>query len=102
MLKTKKNGRDVVGCKIVCHYQGSNDPAAVVIDGMVKSQRKIEGKGNLLLVETAKGYRSIYFEKATNVMFYAPRSCEPKDDNSYDQWKDNCLTERGYIPRKSR
>lgn len=95
-----EGGRDVVGCKVVCNYQGSKDPAPLKIEGMVKSQRKIEGKGNLLVVETSEGFRSIYFEKATDVTFYAPRAVVRNTDDGYDAWKDNCLVKYGYVPRR--
>jgi hypothetical protein len=95
-----EGGRDVVGCKIVCNYQGSKDPAPLKIEGMVKSQRKIEGKGNLLTIETVDGFRSIYFERATDVTFYSLRSVVDNSDDGYDAWKDNMLTRYGYIPRR--
>lgn len=95
-----QGGRDVVGCKIVCTYQGSNDPAPLTIEGTVKAQRKIEGKGNLLTVETVDGFRSIYFEKATNVNFYAPVVHRRNTDDGYDAWKDNMLVKYGYVPRR--
>lgn len=94
-----QGGRDVVGCRIVCTYQGSSDPAPLNIDGMVKSQRKIEGKGNLLTVETADGFRSIYFEKATSVTFYSVRVAKNTDDG-YDAHKDRMLTRYGTGWRK--
>ena len=90
-----QGGRNVVGCRIVCTYQGSNDPAPLTIEGMVKSQRKIEGKGNLLTVETADGFRSIYFEKANNVQFFAPVVHRKNTDDGYDAWKDGMLTRYG-------
>ena len=89
-----QGGRDVVGHKIVCQYQGKSDPSPLPIEGMVKSQRKIEGKGNLLVVETVDGFRSIYFEKATNVTFYSVRVVENSDDG-YDAWKDGMVTRYG-------
>jgi hypothetical protein len=89
-----EGGRDVVGHKIVCQYQGKSDPSPLHIEGMVKSQRKIEGKGNLLVVETVDGFRSIYFEKATNVTFYSVRVVENSDDG-YDAWKDGMVTRYG-------
>lgn len=94
-----EGGRDVVGCRIVCNYQGSKDPAPLRIEGMVKSQRKIEGKGNLLTVETSDGFRSLYFEKATDVCFYVPRPKVRNTDDGYDAWKDNNLVKYGYVPR---
>lgn len=90
-----QGGRDVVGCKVVCTYQGSKDPAPLTIEGMVKAQRKIEGKGNLLTVETADGFRSIYFEKATNVQFFAPVVHRRNTDDGYDAWKDSMVTRYG-------
>jgi len=90
-----QGGQNVVGCRIVCTYQGSNDPAPLNIEGMVKSQRKIEGKGNLLTVETSDGFRSIYFEKATNVQFFAPVVHRRNTDDGYDAWKDGMLTRYG-------
>jgi hypothetical protein len=97
-------GVDVVGTRIVCNYQGSKDPAPLRIEGIVKSQRKIEGKGNLLVVETADGFRSIYFEKATDVTFTMvegdPRRRVVRNtDDGYDAWKDNNLVKYGYVPR---
>lgn len=90
-----QGGRDVVGCRIVCTYQGSKDPAPLTIEGMVKSQRKIEGKGNLLVVETTDGFRSIYFEKATNVKFIVPVKPRRNTDDGYDAWKDGMITRYG-------
>lgn len=75
-----QGGRDIVGHKIVCDYQGSKDHAPLRIEGMVKSQRKIDGKGNLIVVETVDGFRSIYFEKAKNITFYSVRSFVNTDD----------------------
>lgn len=90
-----EGGRDVVGCKVVCQYQGSKDPAPITIEGKVVSQRKIEGKGNLLVVETVDGFRSIYFEKANNVAFYAPVEKTQNTDDGYDAWKDDMITRYG-------
>lgn len=90
-----EGGRDVVGCRIVCTYQGSKDPAPLTIEGMVKGQRKIEGKGNLLTIETADGFRSIYFEKATDVKFFVPVKPIRNTDDGYDAWKDGMLTRYG-------
>ena len=95
-----QGGVDVVGHRIVCQYQGKSDPAPLTIEGIVKSQRKIEGKGNLLVIETVDGFRSIYFEKATDVTFYSPRPVVHNTDDGYDAWKDNMLTRYGYIPRR--
>lgn len=95
-----EGGRDVVGCKVVCTYQGANDPSPLKIEGMVKSQRKIEGKGNLLVVETVDGFRSIYFEKAKDITFYSPRPMVKNTDDGYDAWKDNNLVKYGYVPRR--
>lgn len=94
-----QGGRDVVGCRVVCTYQGSKDPSPLTIEGNVVSQRKIEGKGNLLTVETADGFRSIYFEKATNITFYSVRVAKNTDDG-YDAWKDGMLTKYGMGWRK--
>ena len=90
-----QGGRNVVGCKVVCTYQGSKHPSPITIEGMVVSQRKIEGKGNLLTVETADGFKSIYFEKATSVMFFAPVERVRNTDDGYDAWKDGMLTKYG-------
>lgn len=95
---SSQGGKNVVGHRVVCQYQGSKDPAPVTIDGMVKSQRKIEGKGNLLVVETVDGFRSIYFEKATDITFYSVHRFKNTDDG-YDAWKDNNLVKYGYVPR---
>lgn len=70
MITVCEGGRNVVGCRIVCEYQGQKDISPITIDGMVKSQRKIENKGNLLVVSTSEGFRSIYFEKAKNIVFH--------------------------------
>lgn len=78
-------GVDVVGTRIVCDYQGSKDHAPLRIEGIVKGQRKIEGKGNLLTVETADGFRSIYFEKATNVQFSLLDS-DPRKSRKWNGW----------------
>jgi hypothetical protein len=94
------NGRDVVGLKLVCNYQGSKDPAPLKIEGTVKSQRKIEGKGNLLTIETADGFRSIYFEKATDCVVKVPRERVRNSDDGYDAWKDRMLTQYGELPRR--
>jgi hypothetical protein len=103
-------GVDVVGTRMVCDYQGSKDPAPLHLEGIVKSQRKIEGKGNLLVVQTADGFRSIYFEKATNVRF----TLEPNDprwddvprmrdtDDGYDRMRDSYNETYGYGAWKSR
>lgn len=90
-------GVDVVGHRIVCQYQGKSDPAPLTIEGVVQSQRKIEGKGNLLVVKTVDGFRSIYFEKATDVRFY---SAVQNTDDGYDAWKDSMLVKYGYVPRR--
>lgn len=95
-----EGGRDVVGCKVVCTYQGSKDPAPLKIEGTVKSQRKIEGKGNLLVVNTAEGFRSIYFEKATDVTFYVPRPVFQNTDDGYDAARD--AYNMGYGPPANR
>jgi len=95
MITVCKNGRNVVGCKIVCTYQGSKDPAPIKIEGKVVSQRKIENKGNLLVVETADGFRSIYFEKATDIMFYAQPTKFHNTDDGYDAKKDARLVKYG-------
>jgi hypothetical protein len=87
---SSQGGKNVVGHRVVCQYQGSKDPAPITIDGMVKSQRKIEGKGNLLVVETAEGFRSIYFEKATDITFYSVRRFKNTDDG-YDAHRDSRL-----------
>jgi hypothetical protein len=87
---SSQGGKNVVGHRVVCQYQGSKDPAPITIDGMVKSQRKIEGKGNLLVVETAEGFRSIYFEKATDITFYSVRVVKSTDDG-YDAQRDSRL-----------
>lgn len=83
-----QGGRDVVGCKITATY---NDKP---IEGMVVSQRKIEGRGNLLTIETSAGFKSIYFEKAVDVMFYVPREVCYSDDG-YDAMKDRRLERYG-------
>jgi hypothetical protein len=93
------NGRNVVGLKIRCNYQGSKDPAPLKIEGVVKNQRKIEGKGNLLVIETADGFRSIYFEKATDFVVFVPRERVRNSDDGYDAWKDGMLTRYGYVPK---
>lgn len=100
MIVTRKGGRNVVGCKIVCQYQGAKDPAPLKIEGMVRSQRKIEGKGNLLVVKTDEGYRSIYFEKATDVVFSAPVERVRYSDDGYDAARD--AYNMGYGPPVTR
>lgn len=93
-----QGGVDVVGHRIECMYQGKDDPSPISIEGIVQSQRKIEGKGNLLVIKTDDGYRSIYFEKATDVRFYRVR---PKNtDDGYDAWKDGMLVKYGYVPNR--
>ena len=100
MITVSKNGRNVVGCKIVCTYQGVKDPSPLKIEGIVKSQRKIEGKGNLLVIETVDGFRSIYFEKAQDVMFYNVRPAFKNTDDGYDAWKDNQMVKYGSLPSR--
>jgi len=95
-------GVDVVNHRIVCQYQGKSDPSPITIDGIVKSQRKIEGKGNLLVVETEDGFRSIYFEKATDVMFYSVRESVENTDDGYDAMRDNYNQKYGYGSWKNR
>lgn len=90
-----QGGRNVVGCRITCRYRGKTDPSPIMIDGIVKSQRKIEGKGNLLTVETAEGFKSIYFEKASNVNFYVIRERVENTDDGYDAWKDGMMERYG-------
>ena len=104
-----QGGVDVVGTRIVCDYQGSKDPAPLRIEGIVKSQRKIEGKGNLLTVETADGFRSLYFEKAKNVRFSLLDSDPRKyrevvrnTDDGYDRMRDEYNENYGYGAWKSR
>ena len=63
------------------------------IDGKVVSYRKIDGKGTLIVVHTADGYRSIYMEKATGLRFMLPRL--KNTDDGYDALKDNRLTRYG-------
>lgn len=84
-----QGGRDIVGCKVTATY---NDKP---IEGMVVSQRKIEGKGNLLTIETANGFKSVYFEKAVDVMFYAPRETVHYSDDGYDAMRDRRLERYG-------
>jgi hypothetical protein len=95
MITVCKNGRNVVGCKIICVYQGVKDPSPLKIEGVVKSQRKIEGKGNLLVIETTDGFRSIYFEKATDIVFYAQAAKFHNTDDGYDAQKDARLVKYG-------
>lgn len=57
-----------VNKNITCDYQGEDDPAPLVIEGKVVKQRIIPEKGTLLLVQTSGGYRSIYLEKAQNLL----------------------------------
>ena len=90
-----QGGQNVVGCKIVCNYQGSKDPAPIKIEGKIVSQRKIENKGNLLVVETTDGFRSIYFEKATDIMFYAKAAKFHNTDDGYDAQRERKLTAYG-------
>ena len=81
---SKFGGKPVEGHRIECQY--NDKPFA----GMVLSQRKIEGKGNLLTVETNNGIRSIYFEKATDITFYSVRRFKNTDDG-YDAARDRGL-----------
>lgn len=49
---------------ISCEYNGKH------VEGMVISQKDMGDKGTLLTVQIDdKNYRSIYYEKATNVIF---------------------------------
>lgn len=105
-----QGGVDVVGTRIICDYQGSKDPAPVRLEGIVRSQRKIENKGNLLVIKTVDGFRSIYFERATNVHF----TLEPNDprwddipqttdtDDGYDRMRDSYNERYGYGSWKNR
>jgi len=108
-------GVDVVGTQITCDYQGSKDPAPLRLEGIVKSQRKIENKGNLLVIKTDDGFRSIYFEKATNVHFSLldddPRKWasgllgsdrEHDTDDGYDRMRDSYNERYGYGAWKNR
>jgi len=81
---SKLGGKPVEGHRIECQYNGKP------FEGMVISQRKIEGKGNLLTVETANGFRSIYFEKASDITFYSVRRFKNTDDG-YDAKRDRRL-----------
>lgn len=81
---SKLGGKPVDGHRIECQYNGKP------FSGMVMSQRKIEGKGNLLTVETDRGIRSIYFEKATDITFYSVRPFQNTDDG-YDAQRDRRL-----------
>lgn len=79
MLANKSIDIDIVGSKIVCTYQGIKDPAPLKIKGTVRSKRNIEGKGNLLVVKTDDGYRSIYLEKAVDLTLYYPSTLSTRD-----------------------
>ena len=85
---SKLGGKPVEGHRIECRYNGKP------FQGMVIGQRKIEGRGNLLTVETEKGVRSIYFEKACDVTFYSVRSFVNTDDG-YDAARDRRLEKYG-------
>jgi|688.fasta_scaffold18251_13 hypothetical protein len=86
-------GYDIVGLPMVCEYQGSKDPAPVSISGKVVSYRTITGKGTLIVVHTANGYRSIYMEKAIGLLFTLPRF--KSSDDGYDAAKDRRLERYG-------
>lgn len=91
----KCNGLDVVGGLIKCVY---NDKP---LEGTVLSQKKVEGKGNLLTVKRNDGQvRTIYWEKAVDCTF---RPLSPKfksTDDGYDAWKDHQLTTYGSLPKR--
>ncbi len=86
-------GYDIVGLPMVCEYKGSKDPAPITISGKVASYRKIDGKGTLIVVHTADGYRSIYMEKATGLRFMIPRF--KRSDDGYDAAKDRRMERYG-------
>lgn len=95
-IYTSSIGRLVDGHRMIALYPGS-DGTIRRIEGIVKSQRKIEGKGNLLVVELAEGgYRSLYWERCKTVQFYSvnpnPYYCDDEDTGeAYDAWKDRQL-----------
>jgi len=95
-----KGGVDVVGTKISCRYEGQ------AVEGIVKSQSKVEGEGNVLVVETTAGVASIVFEKATEVWFTLldsdPRKPIGNTDDGYDAMRDNYNTKYGYGAWKNR
>jgi hypothetical protein len=81
-------GYDVVGGSIRCTYNGK--PYA----GKVLSQRKTD-KGNLLVVETADGVKSIYWEKAVDCIFRPLVPTFRNTDDGYDAAKDRRVTRYG-------
>ena len=94
-----QGGVDVVGTQISCRYEGR------LIEGIVKSQSKVEGEGNVFVVETNAGVTSVTFEKATETYFTLldsdPR--KPKNtDDGYDAMRDNYNTRYGYGAWKNR
>jgi hypothetical protein len=85
-----QGGKNVIGHRIECYYQGSKDTAPKYIEGIVESQRKIEGKGNLLVIRTDDGFKSVYFERTINPTFYSVRTVRNTDDG-YDALRDRRL-----------
>lgn len=86
----KCHGYDVVGGTIRTGYHNGKTYA-----GKVVAQRKIEGKGNLLTIETSDGIKSIYWEKTVDCIF---RPLVPKTrntDDGYDAYKDRMVTTYG-------
>lgn len=90
----RMGGRPVDGLKIECEYVGSNGVTRRVV-GIIKSQRKVEGKGNLFVVELeGGGFRSIYWEKASRIRYSLPNvKCDGNryTGEAYDAWKDRQL-----------
>jgi hypothetical protein len=82
-----QGGKNVIGHRIECHYQSGKDSTPKPIAGIVESQRKIDGKGNLLVIRTEHGFKSVYFERTINPTFYSVRTVRNTDDG-YDALRD--------------
>lgn len=83
-------GYDVVGGTIKATYHNGK-----VYTGKVVSQRKVEGKGNLLIIETSEGFKSIYWEKTTDCTFRVNAPAFKNSDDGYDAHKDRMMEKYG-------
>lgn len=81
-------GYDVVGGSVTCTYNGKS------YAGKVLSQRKTD-KGNLLVVETADGVKSIYWEKTVDCVFRVKVPPVRNSDDGYDAVRDRRLERYG-------
>ena len=84
------HGYDIVGGTITTGYHNGKS-----YTGKVIAQRKIEGKGNLLTVETTDGVKSIYWEKTVDCIFRVSIPKPRNTDDGYDAMKDRRLERYG-------